>query len=290
MRRWIAVGVVVLSGAAVLAQEAELEATIVTEFRLALVDGSTHRVRGPIERRNGTIVFRDRQGLLGSIRDSQVQEIVPLGSGSSDEAAPLAPPELGDAAIRYTNSDLAPLPEPTPLPEAPSASAPPAEAAPPETAAPETPPAPAEPPSILSPFPREVAGRPESWWREQIAGLRRDIREFETEEGTTRRLWECAMRDIPLDQCRPEVDRLPPVNRLRMTPNQRSLNEKLRQIRVDLDRRRDELRGFIDRAIDSGVPTAWLLAVPDEPAEESDQSETTESHVTGEPGEGPEVE
>ncbi len=244
-------------------------------YRLVLTGGAVHDVRGPVERRDGLVLFRDEGGRLASLPEGQVREVLPLPRVEPRPVVrpgpprPAAAPAAPGPAGRFTNADLPASDEPAPDPAADAEPAAPdeiPEVAPepePAAVAPAAEPQPEPEPSILAPPPTEVAGRPEGWWREEIARRRAAIRDLERQENVTYRLWICAMEDIPLTggECKP-LNRLPPVNKLPRTPTQRSLTAQLERIRTQLEQQRGGLASFIDEAIAAGVPTPWLLDEP----------------------------
>lgn len=118
-----------------------------------LRSGTVLETSGPVDRRDGLVVFRTAQGLLVSVREASVAEIVEPGGSPAAAAVPTA-------TKLYTNADL---------PEGPAGYVPPPPGKIPASA--ETP---VEPLTYDSY--RDRDGHDEDWWRERAAGLDRNIR------------------------------------------------------------------------------------------------------------------
>ncbi len=141
-------------------------------------------------------------------------------------------------------------------------SAEPADAAPAAAAPGEPEPGDTEPVEVpLVVTPTEIDGKPESWWREEVATRRAAIAELEQEESLYFRLLVCVQNDIPLEQgkCFPMLNRLPKVNRMPRTPTERSLTSELADATRRLEVKRGDLALFLERAMAAGVPTHWLF-------------------------------
>jgi hypothetical protein len=240
------------------------------KVRLMLTAGGYTDVRGPVKRQDGVILFYTLDGQLASIRSSMVKEVVDAPAPASKAAAAATGPE------EYSNADLpepmvaedaAPDAEAAPATEAPAEPAP-AEEAPAEPAAVEEPaePAPAEAPAEapadppLVPFPTEVDGHDEAWWREQVRGMRGAIDGLLDHETDLARALVCVRNGVDPagDRCFPPED-APEAGVLPDPATEASIDARLAEVRAGIAEQRSSLGDFLDRAMQLGVPTSWLL-------------------------------
>ena len=139
--------------------------------RLTLADGSTHDVLGPIEVREGKVLFRLPSGRLASLSVDEVSAMTPLPlpgvtppvAGASREA-----PAAGDAGDlgRFTNDDLPPPLQGTRTIHRSTGEGPDAE--------------PSELPIGYDDY-RDKNGRGEAWWKARVEKLDRDLADAKKE-------------------------------------------------------------------------------------------------------------
>jgi len=134
---------------------------------LVLDNGASLEVEGPVERRDGLVIFRSKDGELASVRETQVVGILPRGttgradrlSGESGSRPAVAPEAV------FTNDDLPPPLESWKTLEPPVAAGTEAQALPPLTYD-----------TYL-----DSEGHGEQWWRDRRAHLTTELEEAQAE-------------------------------------------------------------------------------------------------------------